>query len=146
MTREYTQADKDTAVRLYTENGWGYLKISQVIGCSRTAVRDWVLGAGIKPRPAAGYSDKFKTKVMNEYEKRDDLSLEKVAHKNGVGARTLSRWLHGAPDRKVRPYRPRVVDKEAIEADLKAGFSAPEAAERNHCTAGWVYQIQRGDG
>ncbi len=146
MTREYTQADKDTAVRLYTENGWGYLKISQVIGCSRTAVRDWVLGAGIKPRPAAGYSDRFKTKVMNEYEKRDDLSLEKVATKNGIGARTLSRWLHGAPDRKVRPYRPRVGDKEAIEADLKAGFSATETADRNHCTFGWVYQIQRGDG
>ena len=145
MTREYTQAESKSAVRLYQEKGWGYLKISLVIGCSRTAARDWILSAGIKPRPVAGYPDKFKTKVMNEYEKREDLSLEKVAHKNGVGAPTLSRWLHDA-GRKVRPHRPRIVDKESIVADLKAGLPKAEIAKRNHCPVGWVYQIQREEG
>jgi transposase-like protein len=142
---QYTQSDKRNAARLYKEKKWGYLRISQVIGCSRTTVRDWILEAEIKPRPAPGHKKKFRTKVMNEYARREDLSLKKVAKKNGIGEATLSRWLSNAK-KNTRPQRPRIVDRDAIMEDIEAGLPKAEIADRNHCSVSWVYQVQRGDG
>lgn len=140
----YTRADRQHAMRLY-KKGWGYLKIANEIGCAASTVRKWVLAKGISPRPVSGYDDEFKKKVMDDYEASPDLSLEKVAKKHGVGAAALSRWLY-ADGRRVRPYRPRIVSREGIIRDIKAGLPKSEIASRNSCSESWVYQVQRGDG
>lgn len=141
---EYTEADKKTAYRLY-KKGWGYLSISKIIGCASSTVRSWIMERGLRPHPTSGYSKKFKEKVMKDYENNPDLSMEKIAKRNGIYARTLSRWLY-ASDKKVRPQRPRIVDRDAIVRDLKAGLPKAEIARRNKCSESWVYTVQRGDG
>jgi transposase-like protein len=140
----YTAEDKKTAYRLHRK-GWGYLKISGIIGCSASTVRKWILQKGLETRPVSGYPEEFKAQVMKEYVDRPDLSLEKVAKKHGVGAAALSRWLYAA-GLPVRPTRPRVVDRDAIVRDLKSGMKKSDIALRNHCSESWVYRIQRGDG
>jgi transposase-like protein len=138
----YTNEDRKTVYRLHRK-GWGYLKISQVIGCSPSTVRKWILQKGIEPREASGHSDDTKKAAMDEYVKRTDLSLDKVAKRHSVGPAALSRWLHdaGIP---VRPTRPRIISREAIVADLEAGLKKEDIARRNNCSESWVYRIQRG--
>ena len=141
---EYTQSDKKTAYRLH-KKGWGYLKISDIIGCSPTTVRDWILGKGIKPRPASGHPKALKKKAVKYYDAHPELSMEKVAIKHEVGAATLSTWLKDAGV-TVRPCRPRIVNREGIIKDLEAGLPKKEIASRNSCSESWVYTVQRGDG
>lgn len=138
---EYTQSDKKTAYRLYRK-GWGYLKISDIIGCSPTTVRDWILDKGIKPRKVSGHPESLKKKVIKYYVEHPELSMEKVAIKHEVGAATLATWLKDA-EVTVRPYRPRIVDQEGVLKDLKAGLPKKEIATRNSCSESWVYTVQR---
>lgn len=140
----YTTADRKTAYRLYRK-GWGYLKISQIIGCSSSTVRKWIIAKGIDPRKVSGHPESLKAKATKYYLDNPELSMEKVAMKHGVTPATLSRWLHSS-NATVRPYRPRVVDRDGIIRDLKAGLPKKEIASRNSCSESWVYQVQRGDG
>ena len=139
----YTEVEKKAAYRLYRQ-GWGYLKISSVIGCSASTIRKWILKKGIEPRAVSGHDSETKANAIKEYEERSDLSMEKVARKHGVAPQTLSRWL-SQEGKRIRPHRPRVIDRESILEDLRAGLKKSEIARRNHCSESWVYRVQRGD-
>jgi len=139
----YTEAERKAALRLYKE-GWGCLKISDVIGCAPSTIKKWVEKAGIKKHPGPAYPQSFRKKVMDEYRKREDLSLEKVAKKNGVSPQTLHRWLERARI-QTRPCRPRVVDRDGIIEELKKGeLTKKQIAEKFRCSESWVYRVQNG--
>lgn len=140
----YTNKDRKAAYRLHRK-GWGYLRISQVIGCSSSTIRKWILAKGIEPREVSGHPDSLKAKAIKYYVEHPELSMEKIAMKHDVGPATLSRWLYSAKV-SVRPYRPRIVDRDGILVDLKAGLPKSEIATRNNCSESWVYQVQRGEG
>ena len=140
----YTESDKKTAYRLY-KKGWGYLKISHVIGCAASTVRKWIVKKGLETHDSPGYPEPFKKKVTEEYVERKDLSLDKVAKKNDVSPATLRRWL-AAASIPTRAQRPPTTDRESILADLAAGMKKADVAARNHCSESWVYRVQNGTG
>jgi len=98
-----------------------------VIDCYPSTIKKWIEDAiksgtpGLKKRPGLAYPEKFKKKVMDEYVKRTDLSLQKVAEMNDVSYHTLERWL-AAAGVLTRATRPAMYNTEAILADLKAGM------------------------
>jgi transposase-like protein len=140
--KEYSKADRSQALRLY-KNGWGQLRIANVIGCYPSTVHRWLKDAKVKTRPGPSYSEKFRKKVIAEYLERTDLSMLKVARKNKVCQQTLHRWLDEA---KVtsRSTRPCVYDREAIVADIEAGMKKADIAKKHGCSESWVYRVQAG--
>lgn len=143
----YDAADRKTALRLY-KNGWGCLRISQVIGCYPSTVKRWVdeaiaTGVDIERHPAPNYSNNFRKKVIAEYLEREDLSLDNVAKKNKISPHTLHRWLADAGI-ATRSTKPPKYDRKAIIADLEAGMKKAEIAAKHGCSESWVYRVQAG--
>lgn len=146
--KEYTKTDHQSAIRLY-KKGWGCLRISQVIGCSPSTVKKWVeaaieSGEDIKKHPSPKYSEDFRKKVIEEYIKRDNLSLKKVAEKNGISHHTLHRWLADAGV-ATRASQPNKYDLEAIAADIESGLKRSDIAAKHGCSESWVYRVGSGD-
>lgn len=145
----YTSKDRKAAIRLY-KKGWGYLRISQAVGCCATTVKDWIDAAieegthGIERHKAPGYSKKFKDKVIADYlKRREEESLDKIARRHEISPATLRRWL----DKKrivTRSSRPPVYDRKAIEADIDAKLPKAKIAEKHGCSESWVYRVQQG--
>jgi len=145
--KEYTAADRKTAIRLY-KKGWGCLRISHIIGCYPSTIKRWIeeaiaKGEEIEKHPSPNYSEKFKKKVIAEYLKREDLSLDKVAKQNEIGPHTLHRWLEGAGV-ATRPTKPPMYDRDAIIADIEAGMKKADIAAKHGCSESWVYRVQSG--
>lgn len=140
----YTEVERATALRLYKE-GWGYLAISQVIGCYPSTVKKWVDKAGLKKHPGPAYPKSFRDKVIDTYVSCKHLSLDRIAKDHKVSPTTLHRWLAeaGVP---TRPHRPRVVDREGILEELKKGeLTRSQIADKFKCSESWVYRVQRGE-
>lgn len=91
------------------------------------------------------YPADFKAKVVDEYVRREDLSLERVATKNGIHHRTLWRWLDKAGICS-RPSRPRLFDNEQIWKDIRSGMKKEAIAKKHGCSVSWVYRVQSGHG
>ncbi len=140
---DYTEVDRNAAVRLHRK-GWGYLKISQVIGCAPSTARKWILKAGVDTHSRIDHAKDTRAKAIEFYVAHPEISMKKVAVKHGVYPATLSKWLC-AEGVARRPHRPRMVSKEGILSDLKLGYSKKDIAQRNNCSESWVYRIQRGD-
>ncbi len=117
--------------------------MSQIIGCYPSTIKGWIEDAGIKKNASPSYPKQFRKKVVAEYLARTDLSMKKVADKNGVNHHTLFRWLSDAGI-VPRASRPRMYDLEGIEADLTAGMTCPEVADKHGCSESWVYRVQSG--
>jgi len=139
---EYTKSDHRTAHRLH-KKGWGYLSISQIIGCSPTTVRKWVLKKGLKPHKVSGHTEARKAKAVADYLGDETLSVDRAAKKHKVGASALARWVRAA-GKKTRSQRPPIHNRESILTDLKAGLSKSEIAKKNKCSESWVYRVQKG--
>ena len=145
--KEYDTVDRRTAIRLY-KKGWGCLRISQVVGCYPSTIKRWIdnaiaKGEDIERHPPPSYPEKFKKRVIAEYLKREDLSLDKVAKKNKIGPHTLHRWLADAGI-ATRSTKPPKYSREAILADLKAGMKRADIAAKHGCSESWVYRVQSG--
>ena len=145
--KEYTEADRKTAIRLYKE-GWGCLRISQIVGCYPSTIKRWIeqaieAGEDIQKHSSPGYPAKFKKRVIAEYLKRKDLSLDKVAKKNEVSPHTLRRWLEAAGI-VTRSTKPPMYDRAAIIADIEAGMKKSAIALKHGCSESWVYRVQAG--
>jgi len=148
MPAHYTASDRNHALRLHKE-GWGYLRISEVIGCCSSTVMRWVEDAikakvpGVKKHPRLNYSEKFKKKAIADYVARSDLSLLKVAGNHGISHHTLSRWLESAGV-MTRSTKPAAYSRSAIIEDLKAGMLKKDIAVKHGCSESWVYRVQSG--
>lgn len=147
--REYSDAEKRQAIRLYKTTDWGCLKISQVIGCYPSTIKRWVEKAinrgepGLKKKPPPNYPEKFKKQVISEYLDRKDLSLRQVAEKNEISEHTLHRWLFDAGI-LTRGAKPVKYDRDAILEDIKSGMQKKDIAAKHGCSESWVYRVQAG--
>lgn len=143
---KYPTAVRKQAIRLYDKDGWGCKKIADTIGCTPSTVRKWIDQAGIHRHDGPAYSKEFREQVIADYQASDHMSLDNLAKEYEIAPHTLHRWLRDAGIR-TRPQRPRVHDRDAILADLKAGvLTKREIAEKHGCSESWVYRVQRGDG
>jgi len=150
VRKEYTSSDRRTAIRYY-KKGWGCLRISQIIGCYPSTIKRWIERAiedgepGLEKHPPPNYPEKMKRRIIAEYLKRTDLSLDKVAKKNHIGPHTLHRWLEAAGV-TTRGTRPAMYDRDAILVDILAGMKKKDIAAKHKCSESWVYRVQSGKG
>jgi len=137
----YCQSEKDAAIRLYRK-GWGYLRISQVVGCSASTIRKWIVASGEceSSERSRRHPEDLKVKAVDYY-LSEGLSLKRAALHFGVGEATLRRWVIQSGN-ITRKKRPDVLDNKGILQDLRDGIPKAEIARRRSCSETWVYRVQ----
>ena len=139
---EYPAVNIRQALRLY-KKGWGCKRISYIIGCYPSTVKRWVEKAGLDKHPGPAHPKALRKKLIAEYQRRTDMSLERLAREHGVGHESLRRWLRDAKV-PIRSQRPTMFNRDAILADIKEGLPKGDIASRHGCSESWVYRIQAG--
>ncbi len=138
--KQYSAADRRQALRLYRE-GWGYKRISEIIGCFPTTIKKWVIAAGQRKHPGPKHPRSKREVALRCYQIHH-ISINDAARLFGIHPTTMSRWLH---EEEVAIKGPRLrVNRKGVLADIVTGMRKKDIATKHECSESWVYRIQSG--
>lgn len=139
---KYTQSDHKHAIRLY-KKGWGFRKISQVIGCSMSTAKAWIDAAiedqsvDIERNDADPLRD-VRSHVVDEYRNKENLKINDLARKNKVHPNTVRNWLN-----KAGLLQSQIIyDRHAMLEDLNSGMAGKDVADKYGCSVSLVYKVR----
>ena len=133
---QYPKAARKQALRLH-KGGWGYKRIADVIECFPSTIKKWVEAAGQEKHPSPKYPKRKREMAVGHYAD-NDVSIAATAKKFDVHPRTLARWLR---EENVE-IKSKLISRKDVLADISAGMTKREIAEKYACSESWVYKIQ----
>lgn len=136
----YSDKDKEYAIERHAE-GWGYNKIADVLGCSPTTIRKWILDEGISPRSGPAIPNEIVKKAIDRYTEGNE-SIAHIAREMGITPVTVSRWLN-KNGVSIRHNTGRVNRSEVLK-DIKDGMKKEDIAKKHKCSVSNIYRIQSG--
>lgn len=134
---KYDEATKRRALQLRRRYRWGYKRIGEIIGCSHTTVKKWIIDAGLEKNPLPNHSEGIRKNSLAAI--AGGLEVWRAARKYGVSESTLRRWMKEDGVVKSR----RRFDHKTILAELRAGRCGADVAARHGCSESLVSKVKR---